>query len=51
MVLALQHRWLPEHMSDMEFILVTLTPIPIGLLIAWAVYRVLDSAWSTRPGR
>jgi hypothetical protein len=27
---------------------VMLIPIPIGLVIAWAIYRVLDRLWSTR---
>ena len=41
-VLGLYNRWLPVGASNTALIAVLLTPIPIGLLIAWAVYRVLD---------
>jgi hypothetical protein len=51
LVLSAEHRRLPAHMSDLMFITVTLTPIPIGMLIAWVVYRMLDSGWSAKPGR
>jgi hypothetical protein len=42
-VLAVSGHWLPQRMSDATFIATLLMPIPIGLFIAWAAYRILDS--------
>lgn len=46
-VLALHNDWLPVGASNTALIAVILLPIPIGLVIAWAVYRGLDRI--TRP--
>jgi hypothetical protein len=41
-VLAVYGRWLPQGTSNATLIATLVLPIPIGLFIAWAVYRILD---------
>ena len=46
-VLGLYNGWLPVGASNTALIAVLLIPIPIGLLIAWALYRGLDRITTT----
>ena len=51
LVLALNNSALPVDVSDTTVIAVMLMPIPIGLLIAWAVYRGLHRITGSNSGQ
>lgn len=45
-VLPLYGQGLTQGTANTILIATLLMPIPIGLFIAWAVYRILDSIWT-----